>query len=515
MSWIELVAQGRPPQVPKGVTPPDNATDWYRIENAADTPDETDVFVYDAIGGWFGTTADAFMKDLKAIGTPRINLRLNSPGGSVFEGITIANAIRTHPANVTVYVDGLAASIASVIALAGDRLVMMPQSQMMIHDASGGCYGNAADMEYMVGLLDKQSDNIADAYADRAGGTAAEWRDLMKAETWYTAKEAVAAGLADEVMPFPVREPDEEDEPTSTATRMKAAWDLTAYRYAGRDKAPTPPQAQPQFAAGDLLTASALTTTPLTATLPGEIVVKLDLDGADFGRYIVDAIRDTIRAELAVVEAAVSPAHSTAVKDGTWDAGAQEKKLPSPVPLATVKKMYTYYDEDKVEDGAVQKSACKLPHHFVSDDGTPGTASLSGVRNALARLPQTQGLSDAERSAAEAHLRKHLNAASSDEDDALDTEDLAASPPPPFKKKEEEEESEEEPEEEPEDAGDEDVDDAKSKKKKLPAFLQPDEDEEEEEKKESKDSSSLILARLIQSPSPCADDVLSRLKEAS
>src|SRR5688500_10001945 len=143
MSWIELVAQRRPPQVPKGVTPPDNAADWYRIENQIDDEDSTDVYVYDAIGGWFGTTSDDFIRDLKEITTSKISLRLNSPGGSVFEGITIANAIRTHPANVTVYVDGLAASIASIVALAGDRLVMMPQSQMMIHDASGGCYGNA------------------------------------------------------------------------------------------------------------------------------------------------------------------------------------------------------------------------------------------------------------------------------------------------------------------------------------------------------------------------------------
>src|SRR6266576_3348718 len=249
MSWIELVAQRRPPQIPKGVTPPENAADWFRIENAAEDSDTTEVFVYDMIGGWSGMYADEFIDALREVTTKNISLRLNSPGGSVFEGIAIANAIRSHPANVTIYVDGLAASIASIIALAGDQLVMKPSTQLMIHDASGACYGNATDMEYMVGLLHKQSDNIAEAYADRAGGPPAEWRDRMKAETWYTAKEAVAAGLANELWEPPKKgdEANEEDVTVVTedsvrplATLMNQTWDLTAYHYEGRDSAPDP-----------------------------------------------------------------------------------------------------------------------------------------------------------------------------------------------------------------------------------------------------------------------------------
>src|SRR5688500_8617462 len=130
MSFIELVAQRHPPKPPAGMQPPENAKDWFRIENSADDPETTDVMVYDAIGGWMGMWADEFIEQIGAVTTPKINLRLNSPGGSVFEGIAIANAIRQHPASVTVYVDSIAASIASVIALAGDRLVMMPQSQI-------------------------------------------------------------------------------------------------------------------------------------------------------------------------------------------------------------------------------------------------------------------------------------------------------------------------------------------------------------------------------------------------
>lgn len=236
MSWIELVAQRHPPTAPQGATPPENAKDWFRIENSADDPDATDVLIYSSIGGWFGMWADEFVDELKAVTTSKINLRLNSPGGSVFDGIAIANAIRSHPATVTVYVDSLAASIASVIAMSGDRLVMMPQSQIMVHNASGGCYGDASDMTKMADLLDKQSRNICEAYAQHTGGTVAEWQQYMDDETWFTADEALAVGLADEVVPM--RKVPKEATPADA--RMTASWDLSMYRYPGRIGAPTP-----------------------------------------------------------------------------------------------------------------------------------------------------------------------------------------------------------------------------------------------------------------------------------
>ncbi|MFI1472043.1 head maturation protease, ClpP-related [Streptomyces wuyuanensis] len=207
---------------------------WYRITNVS--ADEADVLIYDEIS-WFGVSAEEFVSELRGVTARQLNVRINSPGGSVFDGITIANAIMAHPANVTVYVDGLAASIASVIALAGDRVVMMPRSQMMIHDASGLCIGNAADMRDMVDLLDKQSDNIAGAYAERAGGTPEEWRGRMQAETWYSAEEAVAAGLADEVAPAPRRKDPEEPAP---AMRREEQLIRAAFRYRDREHAPAP-----------------------------------------------------------------------------------------------------------------------------------------------------------------------------------------------------------------------------------------------------------------------------------
>lgn len=203
-------------------------TDWYRITNAIG-PGPATVHIYDEIGYW-GITASDFVAELSQLNAAAIDLHLNSPGGEIFDGIAIMNALRSHPATVTTYVDGLAASIASVIAMAGDRVVMAPNSQMMIHDGSGLCIGNASEMREMATLLDRQSDNIASVYAAKAGGELADWRALMMAETWYTAEEAVEAGLADEV--------------SSTASAPLAnshnSWDLSIFRYTSRTEAPAP-----------------------------------------------------------------------------------------------------------------------------------------------------------------------------------------------------------------------------------------------------------------------------------
>lgn len=173
---------------------PGEPRSWYSIKNIS--KDETEVFIYDEIGFW-GVSASDFLSELSAVSTPRITLRINSPGGDVFDGIAIYNAIRRQEASVSVFVDGLAASAASFIAMAGDTVTMSPKSQLMIHEAFGFAVGPAEDMRKMAEMLDKTSDNIASIYADRAGGTTEEWRDMMRAETWFSDREAVGAGLAD------------------------------------------------------------------------------------------------------------------------------------------------------------------------------------------------------------------------------------------------------------------------------------------------------------------------------
>lgn len=173
--------------------------DWCRIEPTASLNGNSsaDVYIYDEIGYW-GTTARDFAAQVADLDVDEIHLHLNSPGGDAWDGVAIMNTLRRHRARVDVTVDGIAASAASLIAMAGNHITMAPSSMLMIHEASGFAWGNADVMREAAAILDKVSESYADAYAKRAGGTRDEWRVVMKAETWYTAEEAVLAGLADE-----------------------------------------------------------------------------------------------------------------------------------------------------------------------------------------------------------------------------------------------------------------------------------------------------------------------------
>jgi ATP-dependent protease ClpP protease subunit len=200
------IAMSAPPRerratVPEGVT----QRSWFRVwdrASGASPANTARIDIYEEIGGW-GVSAQMFADMLRQVDAGDIDLHINSPGGSVFDGVTIYNALTQHPATVNVYVDGLAASAASFIAQAGDSITMNPGSMMMVHDAIGMTWGNAFDHTLMAGLLAQVSDSIADLYAMRAGGTAAQWRSVMEDNggegRWYTARAAVEAGLADRV----------------------------------------------------------------------------------------------------------------------------------------------------------------------------------------------------------------------------------------------------------------------------------------------------------------------------
>jgi ATP-dependent protease ClpP protease subunit len=308
------------------------ARSWYRITNAAD-PDEAEVMLYDEVGGWYGATADQFIADLRGVTAPNLRVRINSPGGSVFEGIAIANALRSHPANITIQVDGIAASIASVIAMAGDRIEMAPNTMLMIHDASGVCLGNAADMEEMAELLDLISDNIADAYAQRAGGTRDEWRARMRSETWYLPEDAVANGLADEAVQAPKSgtptEPDEEPEP-----EMARAWDLAAYGYTGpRREEPKAEAEQPEsvtltFNIGDEIGAQ------LLAAVRKEVAGR---DAAPPVEAVPEPVAETTPVEPAPEPAAEPEPEAPAAEsepEDEWAAAVAGLVTPQPDPWA-------------------------------------------------------------------------------------------------------------------------------------------------------------------------------------
>ncbi|MFH2075750.1 MAG: head maturation protease, ClpP-related [Pseudomonadota bacterium] len=162
-----------------------------------------ELWIYEEIGEDFwgegGITAKSFQKELSAIKAPQIDLHINSPGGSVFDGITIYNLLKQHPANVTTYIDGLAASIASVVALAGDKVIMADNGLFMIHKASGMVVGTSDDMRDFAEKLDKVNGSIATAYISKTGKDEPEISGMMAAETWMTAQEALDFGFIDEI----------------------------------------------------------------------------------------------------------------------------------------------------------------------------------------------------------------------------------------------------------------------------------------------------------------------------
>ena len=162
--------------------------------------DSTEIIIYGDIGeNWWGDSISASDIDaiLTDITTPHINVRINSPGGDAFDGITIYNRLKNHQASVKIFVDGYACSAASIIAMAGDEIVMNEGSMMMIHRASTFEWGNANCMEKQAELLRKLDGSLVGIYAKQATElTTDEIEQLVDNETWFTADEAVEMGFA-------------------------------------------------------------------------------------------------------------------------------------------------------------------------------------------------------------------------------------------------------------------------------------------------------------------------------
>lgn len=171
-------------------------TPCFRVSNA-DT-DRPKLYVYDIIGGW-DSDAGEFVRAVHALQADALDLHINSPGGFVYDAVAMYEALATSTATVDVHIDGLAASAASFLAMAGATVDIAKGGRMMIHDAQGIGIGGPAQMREYADMLDDISADISGYYADRAGGTPASWRKAMAAETWYSAQESVDAKLADRV----------------------------------------------------------------------------------------------------------------------------------------------------------------------------------------------------------------------------------------------------------------------------------------------------------------------------
>jgi ATP-dependent Clp protease protease subunit len=174
---------------------------FWNMEKKGDTGE---LMLYGDISSstWWGdeVTPKDFKKDLDDLGEiENLNIFINSGGGDVFAGQSIHSMLKRHSAYKTVYIDGLAASIASVIAMAGDKIIMPKNAMMMIHNAWTRAAGNANDFREIAERMDKIDESIRVTYTDKTGTEEDEIIDLMDAETWFTAEEAVEKGFADEI----------------------------------------------------------------------------------------------------------------------------------------------------------------------------------------------------------------------------------------------------------------------------------------------------------------------------
>lgn len=192
-----------------------------------------DILIYGEIG--WDVTASSVREQLERSEGEDVTVHIDSPGGDAYEGLAMMNALRLYPGEVTTRIEGMAASAASIVAAgAGGRVEILKHAEIMVHEAWVFTSGNADDMVKTAQDLERVSENIATVYADRTGKTVDECRDIMRAETWFTADEAVAFGLADEVIvPATSKKP----KPVEARYSNKV---LARYRYGGREQAPRP-----------------------------------------------------------------------------------------------------------------------------------------------------------------------------------------------------------------------------------------------------------------------------------
>ncbi len=192
---------------------------WYTIRARASGAQgsRTEVLIYDEIGA-YGVTAKGFLSELGALpDDAAIDLRLNSPGGSVFDAVAIYKALKRHTGEITIWIDGIAASAASYIAMAGDTIVMPENAFLMIHDPSGLVMGTAEDMRSKAEALDKVKGSLIQGYAAKSGKSDDEIAILMAAETWFDAEDALDLGFIDRI---------------AEPVKLAASFDVTRFRNA-------------------------------------------------------------------------------------------------------------------------------------------------------------------------------------------------------------------------------------------------------------------------------------------
>lgn len=197
----------------------------------AEDADEATIYLYGVIGGWWGDIdAETFARELAAIKAGTIHVRINSPGGDVFDARSMMTAARAHSAKIIAHIDGLAASAATAFAMAADEVEISKGARFMIHRAWTVAIGNQNDMRETAELLDGVDDDLANDYAIRTGQTKEQILTWMDAETWMSADETVERGFADRVVEVVAKE-----KASASASASANAWNLSAYKNAPKD----------------------------------------------------------------------------------------------------------------------------------------------------------------------------------------------------------------------------------------------------------------------------------------
>lgn len=371
----------------------------------------TRIDVYDEIGGTGegilqGVSAKDFAAQLADVKGP-LDVHINSYGGSVKDGIAITNAIRSHDGPKRTIVDGMACSAASVIMQAGDERIVQPGAMVMIHDASAGVYGNPAQVKQAADELEKFSDNIAQVYASRAGGTPEQWRTAMRGETWYTADEAVNAGLADKVGDSTAALPGELDlsvfasVPDTVMARLQtlpvrevlAAYAPQPYHREAWENVCCPvcgcysdDDGKYCGQCGIMLAGRDDVSSERAAGGDGD-GGAMNAAGEKVANAALEYLRQQVKQHTPVPPgAAVEPVDAVEIDQSDWDGPeAMSMAAKSDDPAATYKQICA---GRKSGDPSKQDSWA-LPYRY------PGKGpNAAGVRNALSRLPQTEGLTN-------------------------------------------------------------------------------------------------------------------------
>ena len=202
----------------------DSRMEWHNLDS-----ENPELYIYEQIGfDWMsgeGVSAMQFAEQLNNLEGKDLTVRINSPGGDVFDGVAIYNQLNAYTGHVHVIIDGIAASAASIIAMAGDTVSMAQTSQLMIHDAWTMAMGNEQAMREIADVLEKIDDQIAGVYSIRSGRRKSTWREMMNKDTYFTPEEAIEAKLVDEVLKpakkRPKAETQDAEQPGEPAPRPK------------------------------------------------------------------------------------------------------------------------------------------------------------------------------------------------------------------------------------------------------------------------------------------------------